>query len=219
MASFMLRSWWSYAAGWSKPGRRTPAPTNSSSTASGTCPSSARRTRWSRWALTGVLFSRRIEDRAVPVSVVWGLSCVRLCLITNRLVSEDPNGSGNWLLAPARSTSVLLLTLNTIKSLLGFSCMTNSVFPVEVMFVFVASIVKETKNWISQFPVVGSTGKKSSRVQKFTSVTLTSFDLILELLTFSFSPFKSQINFDFSWDGFYLPFHSQVRQFSEYFFV
>lgn len=85
-------------------------------------------------------------DRAVPVSVVWGLSCVRLCLITNRLVSEDPNGSGNWLLAPARSTSVLLLTLNTIKSLLGFNCTTNCVFPIEVMFVFVVSIVKETKN-------------------------------------------------------------------------
>lgn len=96
--------------------------------------------------------------------------------------------------------SLLLLTLSTIKSLLGFNRMTNCEFLIKVLFIFVVSIVKKKKrkNWISPaiivpFPVQGSREK----IPQSTKVHLSDINQLW--LNFSiadlFLPFR--INFGF----------------------
>lgn len=76
------------------------------------------------------------------VAVFPGLSSrVRVNLITNRLVSQSPTGSGSGLLA--ERNDILLLTPCRTKTLLGFKRMTNCVFSIKIVFILVVSIVQK----------------------------------------------------------------------------
>lgn len=96
----LLYSWWSYAVGWLKQGRRMSAPTSSSSTASGICLSSARRMRWSRWGsdeLGNVSKSFHLSLCLNHYSFYCGFIVffvILFCLLVNSIVTASVSWDG-----------------------------------------------------------------------------------------------------------------------------
>lgn len=125
------------------------------------------------------------------VAVFPGLSSwVRVNLITNRLVSQSPTGSGNGFL-PERN-GILLLTPRRMKTLLGFKRMTNCVFSIKIMFILVVSIVQKKKDWIRLeliFPPIVDSRRKENPTEYKVNFGLFAFPLLLSHVSESLTAF------------------------------
>lgn len=102
----LLHSWWSYAVGWLKRGRRMSAPTNSLSTASGICLSSARRMRWSRWGSDESRESFHLAsvwNLIAFIMFLLSLFVILFCHVVSRTVTVSISWDGDfpspWVLA------------------------------------------------------------------------------------------------------------------------